>query len=246
MAKAANTRVGPCGFVERQARLFAEFDLLEVQQTFYQPPQLNTARRWREAAPADFIFTIKAWQLITHEASSPTYRRLRESLTPRQRALAGAFRDNEVTRMAWARTRDFALALGAKVVLFQTPARFRPTQDHLENLRAFFHRLDRAGLRLAFEPRGPEWLDDLLRPLLRELRLVHAVDPLLRRPLGKGLRYFRLHGVPAYNYRHRYTDAELLRIRKCLSRAWPNLVLFNNVHMAEDARRFRRLVEKNR
>ncbi|KGN41169.1 hypothetical protein N801_08795 [Knoellia aerolata DSM 18566] len=26
--------------------------------------------------PADFEFTMKAWQVITHESNSPTYRRM--------------------------------------------------------------------------------------------------------------------------------------------------------------------------
>jgi len=51
--------------------------VVEVQQTFYQIPRIATGKRWREEAPPDFEFTMKAWQLITHEPSSPTYRRLR-------------------------------------------------------------------------------------------------------------------------------------------------------------------------
>ena len=73
--------VGTCGFAEAQQRLFRDFTVLEVQQTFYQPPRVSTAQRWRSTAPNDFIFTLKAWQLITHEATSPTYRRLKEPLS---------------------------------------------------------------------------------------------------------------------------------------------------------------------
>jgi uncharacterized protein YecE (DUF72 family) len=53
-----------------------------------------------------------------------------------------------------------------------------------------------------------------------------------------GMRYYRLHGRPAYHYRYRYTDADLLQLESALSRVWPNRVLFNNDAMAEDARRF--------
>jgi hypothetical protein len=53
---------------------------------------------------------------------------------------------------------------------------------------------------------------------------VHAVDPFLRRPLGRGMRYFRLHGRPAYHYRYRYTDAELSALRDMLRTTRPNQV----------------------
>lgn len=90
-------QVGCCGFPLAQARYFRAFRLLEVQQTFYQPPRLTTLQRWRATAPEGFEFTLKAWQLITHEPSSPTYRRLRTSIPESRHARYGSFRcTNEV------------------------------------------------------------------------------------------------------------------------------------------------------
>lgn len=63
-------RVGLCGFTINAAEYFATFDTLEVQQTFYEPPSKLTMTRWREQAPAGFVFTIKAWQVITHRSTS--------------------------------------------------------------------------------------------------------------------------------------------------------------------------------
>ena len=51
MAARAAVRVGCCGFAVAQARYFRTFDLVEVQQTFYHPPQPSTLQRWRAAAP---------------------------------------------------------------------------------------------------------------------------------------------------------------------------------------------------
>jgi len=51
----------------------SHFRLVEVHQTLYKMPKLETALRWRKQAPSDLEFTIKAWQLITHPATSPTY-----------------------------------------------------------------------------------------------------------------------------------------------------------------------------
>jgi hypothetical protein len=83
-------RVGSCGFPQALAPYAKTFPVVEVQQTFYQPPLLNTLEKWRTQVPAEFEFTLKAWQLITHESSSPTYRRLREKLTAQQRREVGA------------------------------------------------------------------------------------------------------------------------------------------------------------
>ncbi|RME32645.1 MAG: DUF72 domain-containing protein [Gammaproteobacteria bacterium] len=240
----SRVRVGTCGFAESRGRIFADFDLIEVQQTFYQPPREETALRWREEAPRDFFFTLKAWQLITHERSSPTYRRLREPLSEADLSRAGAFRWNAVTRMAWRRTLGIARALRARAVLFQTPPSFLPTPGHLRNLRRFFEAAERDGLRLVFEPRGEAWTPAVLRPLLSDLGLLHGVDPFLTRPVGRGLRYFRLHGRPAWNYGYRYSDEDLLELKGRLNLAWGSWVLFNNASMAQDARRFIRLLER--
>lgn len=234
----AQVRVGTCGFAEAQTRLFQEFDIVEVQQTFYQPPQINTVTRWRANAPQGFVFTLKAWQLLTHEPTSPTYRRLTENLGHARLARAGSFKWNDVTRMAWARTQEIAEALAAEAVVFQTPRSFQPSPENLRRLYRFFEQIDRKRRRMAFEPRGEAWDDALLRKLMADLDPIHVVDPFLRKPVGRGLRYFRLHGRPAYRYRYRYTDADLLQLESALNKAWPNWVLFNNDAMADDARRF--------
>jgi uncharacterized protein YecE (DUF72 family) len=91
--KLANKRlkVGCCGFRSARADYVQLFPVVEVQQTFYQPPQISTLKRWREDAPTDFEFTIKAWQLITHEARSPTYKRLKRELTEKSAKSAAHF-----------------------------------------------------------------------------------------------------------------------------------------------------------
>ena len=71
-----------------------EYRLVEIQQTFYEPPREATMRRWRAQARSDFEFTIKAWQLVTHDASSPTYRRLGTPLADADRGDVGSFRSS--------------------------------------------------------------------------------------------------------------------------------------------------------
>jgi uncharacterized protein YecE (DUF72 family) len=230
--------IGCCGWALSQRRYFGTFPVLEVQQTFYQPPRLATLEKWRAAAPPDFEFTLKAWQLVTHEPSSPTYRRLRTPVPEKRRSRYGAFRPTDEVHEAWRATLDCARALGARIVVFQCPAAFAPTAEHVGNLRRFFRRAgrDAAGLVFAWEPRG-EWSDAQVKKLCAELDLVHVVDPFVRRTVTAGLRYYRLHGIGGYRYA--YSDADLARLASwCRGETY---AMFNNMTMADDALRFARM-----
>ena len=241
-----NLRVGCCGFPLSLRRYAEEFPVVEVQQTFYQPPALRTLEKWRSTVPAGFEFALKAWQLITHEASSPTYRRLREELSPQQRREAGAFRLNATVMYAWRRTLECARALESRCVLFQCPARFAPTPTNKANLRAFFREIKpellsssrTELLQCVWEPRG-EWDPGDVRQLCEELDLVHGVDPFQQNPVSGPFGYFRLHGRTGYRYR--YSDQELEQLREMAEKHPSCYVLFNNLTMLEDARRFQRL-----
>lgn len=81
-------------------------------------PKPETALGWRAKAPPDFEFTLKAWQLITHEASSPTYRRLTEKLSPAQLRRCGSFKPTDEVFRAWERTDEIARALRSRIIAF--------------------------------------------------------------------------------------------------------------------------------
>jgi uncharacterized protein YecE (DUF72 family) len=226
--------VGCCGFALARAKYFRTFKVVEIQQSFYEMPKTDTARRWRGEAPKDFTFTVKAWQLITHEPTSPTYRRLRTRLDSSSLGNCGSFKPTEEVFWAWERTLEFASALEARVVVFQCPSSFRPTPTNLENMRNFFTTIPREGLLFAWEPRG-QWPDELVGSLCRGLDLIHCVDPFKELPAHGNINYFRLHGVTGYAYS--FTDEDLERLL-----AWcqgkESYVLFNNISMGEDALRF--------
>ena len=88
-------KIGLCGFTMSAAEYFETFPVVEVQQTFYEPPAAATLERWRGQAPPAFEFTMKVWQILTHTATSNTYRRLKTPLTPGQKAECGGFRWND-------------------------------------------------------------------------------------------------------------------------------------------------------
>ncbi len=240
MAAEREIKVGCCGFVVSQQEYFRLFRLIEVQNTFYQLPRLQTAENWRTAAPAGFEFTMKAWQLITHEPSSPTYRRLKGKIDPAKFHRYGRFRATPEVMEAWNRTAMFAKSLGVSIVVFQCPASFRPTEQNVTNMREFFTRIDRAQFQFAWEPRGL-WPDELVLKLCEELGLIHCVDPFKNKPQFGGIQYFRLHGVTGYAYR--YTDDDLRKLEEWVDEK-PTYLLFNNNWMKDDALRFLGLIQE--
>jgi uncharacterized protein YecE (DUF72 family) len=239
MARPREIKIGCCGFAASQQEYFRLFSLIEIQNTFYQLPRLRTAEKWRNTAPGGFEFTMKAWQLITHEPSSPTYRRLRNKIGPERYGHYGKFRTTPEVLDAWKKTAMFAHALGVSVIVFQCPASFKPTKKNADHMRRFFNTIDRGGFVFAWEPRG-KWPEKLVLELCEELALIHCVDPFINRPLYGEFQYFRLHGLGGYNYK--YTDEEMGRLDKRVGTK-TTYALFNNNAMKEDALRFKARVE---
>ena len=50
-------KIGLCGFTIGAATYAKRFPVVEVQQTFYEPPAKLTMARWRHTAPDAFEFT---------------------------------------------------------------------------------------------------------------------------------------------------------------------------------------------
>jgi uncharacterized protein YecE (DUF72 family) len=230
-----------CGFTIARSTYFRRFPVVEVQQTFYDPPPAAVLERWRTDAPADFEFTMKAWQVITHRGTSRTYRRLVSPFSEAQRAEAGGFRVNDTVMAAWDRTLECAAILRATAILFQCPASFRATPESVSAMREFFTAIERPpSVRLLWEPRGA-WAGTLVRDLCVELGLIDAVDPFVRPSETPELLYWRLHGNGSHYAR--YTDDELQKLREWLdeSSASEAYVLFNNIPRVKDIDRFREL-----
>jgi uncharacterized protein YecE (DUF72 family) len=228
-----DVRVGLCGWTTSMTSYVRRFPLVEVQHTFYEPPADPLLARWRAEVPTGFEFTLKAWQLVTHESGSPTYRRVK---TPPPRGEVGAFRTTPPVLAGWQRTLECARVLRATAVLLQCPKSFRPTADNVARMRAFLTSVERPdGARLLWEPRG-DWAVPLLVELCRDLDLAHVVDPMQTETVTPEQTYYRLHGTSGM--RHVHTDDELLRLRDLVADRDRPYVLFNNLPRIGDAERF--------
>lgn len=242
-------RIGCCGFPVSKKDYYQRLNLVEIQQTFYKLPMLRTAERWRKEAPSEFEFTIKAWQGITHPPSSPTWRRAGVKLSEDEMDKYGFFKPTEQVFEAWEKTKEIARALGARVVVFQTPPRFGYSEENYSNVEQFFSAIDRGGMLMAWEPRGT-WNQNLekVRELCEKLDLIHVVDIMRRRPARiTDVSYIRLHGLNPreFDYKYDYSDDELREIiRRARELGSSEIyILFNNTAMWKNALKLLEILE---
>ena len=227
-------KIGCCGFPMSMRKYFESFEVVEVQKTFYQPVNLETAKKWRKMAPKNFEFCVKAFQVITHPPSSPTYKKAKLDFKN-----GGFFKPTEEVFKAWELTKNVANALKAKIILFQTPKSFKECEENVKNMREFFSSIN--SYTFVWEPRG--WSEKAIKNLCAELNLVHCVDPFVAKPLHGRINYFRLHGSHKRMYKHKYSKDELIWLKEfCKAYEKDTYVLFNNIYMKDDARTFKQLL----
>lgn len=240
---------GCCGWPVSRGGYFQRFRTVEINSSFYNLPQLATVRRWKQEAPPGFEYSLKAWQLLTHSSTSPTYDRLNSKPSKKVLDHCGHFRATDAVQAAWERTRAVASVLEPRFLLFQTPPSFYPGQDHLRDMYRFFKGIRRDRPALAWEARGRGWTQKLMSKVCSDLGLIPVADPtapgglaMSRRP-GGGARYWRLHGGlhnGRMDHSHRYSDEELRRLRSECGNE-PAYAYFNTRSMWDDAARFQAL-----
>jgi uncharacterized protein YecE (DUF72 family) len=200
------------------------FDSVEVNNTFYQSPDPDTLRAWRDQTPDDFTFTIKANQYITH------FKKLKDPAEPVQ----NLYRNAE--------------PLGDQLgpILFQCPPNWHQNLDRLHN---FLETLDDTH-RHVFEFRDPTWLNEGTTEALAAHDAAFCVydfgDRSTHRTVTTDWVYVRLHGAGTA-YHGRYSDEALDDWADAVA-GWRAdgrdvYVYFNNTagegHAPRDARRLR-------
>jgi uncharacterized protein YecE (DUF72 family) len=212
-------------------KYFENFSLVELNTTFYQYPRIETVRGWREKAPKNFEFTVKAHQDISHNSKMTV---------------------ENASIQAFERMKQICKILNSKILLFQTPASFRP--DTLAEAEKFFREAKREDLALAWETRGPAWEKDGTRKelgkVLKALNVTHVTDPFKTLPACTSeIAYFRLHGLGERMYYYQYSNVELQKLKELIKpyekKAKTVYVLFNNLAMFDDALRFKEYLSKD-
>jgi uncharacterized protein YecE (DUF72 family) len=193
---------------------------VEINNTFYRMPKERVLASWAEQVPGDFVFALKAPQVITH------LKRLRNV-------------DEEIDYLF--RTLS---VLDRKLgpVLFQFPKSFNTDHAVLKD----FLDLIPVNISCAFEFRSPSWLDveilDLLRKRGCSLCIANADENPAKEIISTASwGYLRLR-------RSDYTDADLSQwMEKILSQKWEKAFVFfkheEDAKGPEMAMRFRELAD---
>jgi len=221
-------KVGCCGYPTSMKKYQENLGLVELNTTFYRYLKMSTVLRWRNKAPENFEFTVKAHQDISHK--------FKFSIEPSVKAFE--------------KMKEICKALKARILLIQTPGSFRP--DKMKDTRKFLDKINREGLVLVWETRGSSWDEpatrEKLAKTLQELDVPHVTDPFRVTPAyTSDVAYFRLHGLGERMYYYQYTDEELKRLHEFVkpleAKGKEVYVLFNNMSMFNDALRFMRYLE---
>jgi len=218
------------------------FPIVELQSTFYRLPSIATARGWRERVPEGFLFTLKAFQGVTHPVSSPTWRKAGGQRPVENLDRYGHLRPTEENFECWRRTMEICRAVGAKLCVVQLPPSFTCTDENTRNLSDFFSAVERP-VPIGVELRHGSWEEDrpAVEAMLRDVRAIQIVDPLVKAlPARSDVSYYRLHGLGKRLYGYRYTDDDLARLKDIVlgAASRESYVMFNNISMKEDCLRF--------
>ena len=243
-------KIGCCGFPKSRKQYYMEFNVVELQNTFYKLPSKEWGVKLRREAPEDFEFTMKAWQAITHPPSSPTWRKAGFKPPKELWESYGFLKPTRENFEAVEEILDFAKTIKAKIIVVQTPPRFGYSPENERSVREFFSSVSRSVL-WAWEPRG-SWLEkpEKLRQLVKELNIIQVSDILRHKLLYVGeIVYTRLHGLGSKwpNYSYKYTDSDLKKLVDYVNKLSESgvkefYILFNNIYMWDDAIRFKSML----
>lgn len=164
-----------------------QFDTVEINNSFYRLPKAETFDAWRDQAPPDFHYAVKANRFTTQA------KKLKDCEDPMARMVTP--------------TRHLGRTLGP--ILYQLPPTLRANLDRLEA----FLKLLPTDLIHVFEFREKSWYTDATLALLDRFRAGFVVHDFPEKASPRwaagNLVYIRFHGSVG-KYYGRYPDEKLL------------------------------------
>jgi uncharacterized protein YecE (DUF72 family) len=172
---------------EARLRYYAtRFSMVEADAGFYAIPDAQTAERWVERTPDDFVFNVKAHALMTGHATDVARlpRSIREALPPQLAASTRIYAKDlplDLRNEVWRLFRNAVAPLSESgklgAILLQFAPWIRPTRSTPAMLARARELL--GDLPIAVEFRHPAWLEPRLRERvwaqLREQRMTYVV-----------------------------------------------------------------------
>src|SRR6266487_755796 len=153
---------------EGRLRFYAsQFPIVEVDATYYSPPNERNSVLWIERTPPDFTFNVKAYSLLTQHPTrvDRLYKDLRETLPAELAGKKNLYADKvpgEIVDEVWQRFHDALMPLHSAgklgAVLFQFPPWFVISRKNKSYIEECAERL--RDFRVAVEFRHETWLSD--------------------------------------------------------------------------------------
>lgn len=179
----------PAGKIDELEYYSQFFNTVEVNSSFYSPPNPAYVINWARRVPDDFLFTIKLWQKFTHP-------KMYKEATGKEASIS--LEDIDVFKQS---LEPLASAGKLGALLAQFPPSFRNDNFGRQILGAVSRAFGQ--YRLAVELRHRSWSDDpdiaiLLREngvawvQIDEPKFSSSIAPEL--PITSDLAYFRFHG----------------------------------------------------
>jgi uncharacterized protein YecE (DUF72 family) len=145
----------------------SQFDIVEVDSSYYALPNERNGYLWAERTPDDFVFSFKVFRIFTQHPTplSSLPKDIREGLSPELQGKGNLYyRDipSGVIDGLWKRFESALLPLDSAsklgVVLFQFPPWFYPGNEQREYILSCKEKLPQ--YRLAVEFRHGSWLSE--------------------------------------------------------------------------------------
>jgi uncharacterized protein YecE (DUF72 family) len=170
----------------------SRFDTVEINNSFYRLPDAATFARWRDQAPARFLYSVKASRFLTH------MKKLKDPADPLDRFFSNA--------------RELDCHLGP--ILYQLPPRWPLNLERFEEFlialgsetRALRHSGLQRRIRHVVEFREPSWYDERVFALMSRHHVALCMHDMQgsatdRRIIGPFI-YVRFHGHTKYSGRY--------------------------------------------
>jgi uncharacterized protein YecE (DUF72 family) len=212
------------------------FNTVEINSTFYRPPDHGFVYNWARRVPKGFLFAVKLWQKFTHP-------KMYQEATGEEAIVAQA----DVDRFKKC-LEPLANAGKLGALLAQFPPSFKNDEHSRRVLGAVANAFGQ--YRLAVELRHRSWSDDAgTEQLLRENKMtwVETDEPRFSTsvaaevPITSDMAYFRFHGRNAKEwwtgdaetrYRYLYAEAEINelaeRVKAAAAKTSLLFAFFNN------------------
>lgn len=212
------------------------FNTVEINSSFYRPPNPGYVHNWVRKVPDNFLFAVKLWQKFTHP-------RMYEDATGMEAAISVP--DIDIFKHS---IEPLARAGKLGALLAQFPPRFRNDDYGQHILSAVIKTFGQ--YRLAVELRHRSWSDNPnTARLLKENNVswVHVDEPkfessvAVNLPLTSDMAYFRFHGRNAEmwwkgdsetRYQYLYSSKEIAeltdKVKSATQQAKLTFAFFNN------------------